>query len=257
VSRPIRSLFLVCWPASWVPPDTQRCPCAADLFCSSTTWAASSAFCKLPTTRNQDVCHHVVYMAFSAIFFAFYVAHRSPPPHGHHQERARHRRGDRLIPGRPGIFQCGGAWFGILLYWRAVGTFKDPNVFATYLLFPGVMLVQGFLLGTHATNSFRWSSVHCSRRFIFGVFPRGMDQLPGFHGMMVALTFILTTCCPDRSRIILITVFGVLGLRSCCHAAFGRRRARFVSGSLHSVKDYDSGEKGALRQPAQQHPPFA
>ena len=48
------------------------------------------------------------YMAFSAIFLAFYVALRSASPHGHCQKRACHCRGDRIAFGNSWLFRCGG-----------------------------------------------------------------------------------------------------------------------------------------------------
>ena len=132
------------------------------------------------------------------------------------------------------------------LYWRAVGTFKDPNVFATYLLFPGVMLVQGFLLGTHRHKFISMIGLFIILAALFLAFSRGAwISFLVSTTMMVALTFILTPAAGTRSRIVLITLFGVIGLAVLLAMLLSVEGVRdLFLDRFTLVKDYDSGEKG-------------
>ena len=186
------------------------------------------------------------YMAFSAIFFAFYVAHDP-------LRRMAIIRNALIIAaviasslGVLGYFNVAGLGSAFSLYWRAVGTFKDPNVFATYLLFPGVMLVQGFLLGTHRHKFISMVGLFIVLAALFLAFSRGAwISFLVSTAMMVALTFILTPVARTRSRIILITIFGVIGLAVLLAMLLSVEGVRdLFLDRFTLVKDYDSGEKG-------------
>ena len=133
------------------------------------------------------------YMAFSAIFFAFYVAHDP-------LRRMAIIKNALVIAaviastlGILGYFNVAGLADSFSLYWRAVGTFKDPNVFATYLLFPGVMLVQGFLLGTQRQKFISMIGLFIILAALFLAFSRGAwISFLISTAMIVALTFMLT-----------------------------------------------------------------
>lgn len=186
------------------------------------------------------------YMAFSAIFFAFYVAHDP-------LRRMAIIRNALIIAaviasslGVLGYFNVAGLGSVFSLYWRAVGTFKDPNVFATYLLFPGVMLVQGFLLGTHRHKFISTIGLFIVLAAVFLAFSRGAwISFVVSTAMMVALTFILTPAVRTRSRIILISIFGVIGLAVLLAMLLSVEGVRdLFLDRFTLVKDYDTGEKG-------------
>lgn len=186
------------------------------------------------------------YMAFSAIFFAFYVAHDP-------LRRMAIIRNALVIAaviasflGILGYFNVAGLGSAFSLYWRAVGTFKDPNVFATYLLFPGVMLVQGFLLGTHRHKFISMTGLFIVLAALFLAFSRGAwISFLVSTAMMVALTFILTPAAGTRSRIVLITIFGAIGLAVLLAMLLSVEEVRnLFLDRFTLVKDYDSGEKG-------------
>jgi len=186
------------------------------------------------------------YMAFSAIFFAFYVAHDP-------LRRMAIIRNALIIAaviasflGVLGYFNVAGLGSAFSLYWRAVGTFKDPNVFATYLLFPGVMLVQGFLLGTHRHKFISMIGLFIVLAALFLAFSRGAwISFLVSTAMMVALTFILTPAARTRSRIILISIFGAIGLAVLLAMLLSVEGVRdLFLDRFTLVKDYDSGEKG-------------
>jgi O-Antigen ligase len=186
------------------------------------------------------------YMAFSAIFLAFYVAHDP-------LRRMAIIRNALVIAaviasslGVLGYFNVAGLGSAFSLYWRAVGTFKDPNVFATYLLFPGVMLVQGFLLGTPRHKFISMIGLFIVLAALFLAFSRGAwISFLVSTAMMVALTFILTPAAGTRSRIILISIFGVIGLAVLLAVLLSVEGVRdLFLDRFTLVKDYDSGEKG-------------
>ena len=186
------------------------------------------------------------YMAFSAVFFSFYIAHDPL------RRMAIVKNGlviaavTASILGILGYFDVAGLGGTFSLYWRAVSTFKDPNVFATYLLFPGVMLVQGFLLGTQRHKFISMIGLFLILAALFLAFSRGAwISFVVSSAMMVALTFMLTPSAGTRSRIVMITVCGVAGLAvllALLLSAEGIRELFLDRFTL--VKQYDSGEKG-------------
>ena len=186
------------------------------------------------------------YMAFSAVFFSFYVAH---DPLG----RMAIIRNALVIAavvvsllGILGYFNVAGLGQSFSLYWRAVGTFKDPNVFATYLLFPGVMLVQGFLLGAYRYKFISMIALFIVLAALFLAFSRGAwISFLLSTTLMVALTFVLTPAAGTRSRIILISIFGAIGLAILLTMLLSVEGVReLFLDRFTLVKDYDSGEKG-------------
>ena len=186
------------------------------------------------------------YMAFSAIFFAFYVAHDP-------LRRMAIIKNALIIAaviastlGILGYFDVAGLADSFSLYWRAVSTFKDPNVFATYLLFPGAMLVQGFLLGTQRHKFISMIGLFIILAALFLAFSRGAwISFLVSSVMIVVLTFMLTPAMHTRSRIIQITLSGVIGLAvllALLLSVEGIRELFFDRFTL--VKEYDTGEKG-------------
>lgn len=186
------------------------------------------------------------YMAFSAVFLSFYVAHDPLRSMAIIRNALVIAAVVVSLLGVLGYFNVAGLGESFSLYWRAVGTFKDPNVFATYLLFPGVMLVQGFLLGTQRHKSISMIALFIILAALFLAFSRGAWISFLFSAaLMVVLTFILTPAAGTRSRIILITIFGGFGLAVLLTMLLSVEGIReLFLDRFTLVKDYDSGEKG-------------
>ncbi len=186
------------------------------------------------------------YMACSAVFLAFYIAHDPL------RRMAIVKNGlviaavTASILGILGYFDVAGLGGTFSLYWRAVSTFKDPNVFATYLLFPGVMLVQGFLLGTQRHKFISMIGLFLILAALFLAFSRGAwISFVVSSAMMVALTFILTPSAGTRSRIVLISLFGAICLTALVIWLLSVEGVReLFLDRFTLVKQYDSGEKG-------------
>lgn len=96
-------------------------------------------FSFLQVTGDQKAMMFVIasfYMALTAVFFSFYVAHDPLRRMATIKNALVIAAVVASLLGVLGYFNVAGLGKSFSLYWRAVGTFKDPNVFATYLLFP-------------------------------------------------------------------------------------------------------------------------
>ena len=186
------------------------------------------------------------YMAATGIFFALYVA----------QDTLRHMAVIKsgwvfgaTIAGALGIvgaLNIGGLESIFTLYGRATGGFKDPNVSATYLILPAIMLIHGFLTGTQRHKFIALISLFVILAGLFLAFSRGAwINLTAATFLMVILTFALSPALHLRSRIIIITIIGALmvtGLLAILLSQSGFREI-FLD-RLTLVKDYDAGETG-------------
>jgi hypothetical protein len=186
------------------------------------------------------------YMAFSAIFLAFYVAYDP-------------LRRMAVIKNALVIAAVIASLLGILGYFgvaglgkvfsqniRASSTFKDPNVFATYLIFPGVMLVQGFLLGTQRQKFISLIALFTIFAALFLAFSRGawISFLVSAI-MVVGLHFLLAPAAKTRRRILLLTISGAIGLAILLAILLSVEGIRdLFLDRFTLVKDYDAGEKG-------------
>ena len=186
------------------------------------------------------------YVAFAAIFFAFYIAHDP-------QRRMAIVKNALVIAavvasllGILGYFNVAGFGEAFSLYSRAVSSFKDPNVFATYLLFPGLMLVQGFLLGTQRHKFISLIALFLILAALFLAFSRGAwISFVASSAMIATLTFILTSSTQMRSRIIFFTIFGVISLSVLLALLLSSEGIRdLFLDRFTLVKEYDTGEKG-------------
>ncbi|MGL4240824.1 MAG: O-antigen ligase domain-containing protein, partial [Beijerinckiaceae bacterium] len=77
------------------------------------------------------------------------------------------------MTGIVGYFDIAGSGELLTRYGRAMGTFKDPNVFSTYLILPFVFLVQGFVLGDHTRPIVAFLSLLIISAGLFLSFSRG------------------------------------------------------------------------------------
>ena len=99
----------------------------------------------------------------------------------------------------------------LLLYDRARGTFKDPNVLGAFLIFPTLLALQPIIAGT-----FRQA---VKGTFLLGLFVPAIllsfsraawGQIVYTALIMLALTFITTRSPSQRTRIVLLSVTGVV-----------------------------------------------
>ena len=187
-----------------------------------------------------------IYMAVSAVFFAFYVAHDPVPRMALIKNALVVAAFIVAALGLAGMANIAGLGNVLTLYGRAVGTFKDPNVFATFLLLPGVMLVQGFLLGTQRHKLISGVGLFVILGGLFFAFSRGAwISFIGASAMMTGLTFILSPSKHMRSRIIFITILGMVGFAVLIALllSIDEIRNQFLD-RFTLFKSYDAGETG-------------
>jgi hypothetical protein len=187
-----------------------------------------------------------VYMAMTAIFFAFYVAHdpmgRMPVIRNAWIVAA----GIVSFLGILGYFNVAGTADVFAYKLRAVGTFKDPNVFSTYIIPPAIMLLHGFLLGTQQRKLLSGITFLVIMAALFLAFSRGAWISFIFSAALVTgLTFLLTPSVKMRGRIVVLTIFGVIGIvvLLAILLSIPEVRGLFLD-RFTLVKDYDAGETG-------------
>ena len=129
---------------------------------------------------------------------------------------------------------------------RATGLFKDPNVFSTYLVFPAVMLIQGFMLGTIKHKLINAISLLIITAAIFLAFSRGAwINVVLSTVLVIGFTFILTPSNAMRTRIVFFTiaVVAVMAVMLVVLLSIPELRELFFD-RFTLLKSYDSGETG-------------
>jgi hypothetical protein len=150
------------------------------------------------------------------------------------------------ICGILGYFDIAGTFDYFTRYGRAMGTFKDPNVFGTFIVLPLVFLVQGLILGTHRRPVIAASMVLVIMAGLFLSFSRGAWGVGvGAVGLCLLLSFITENSGRVRMRMVVLGILGLAFLAVLLAVAlqFDSIRETFeVRASLN--QDYDSGETG-------------
>lgn len=187
-----------------------------------------------------------VYMAVSAVFFAFYIAEdpirrMAPFANGYIIAAV-----IASIIGIAGYFDFAGLGQTLSPIGRAQGSFKDPNVLSTYLILPCLILTQGFMLGQRGHSIIRIASLLVILAAIFLAFSRGawLSYLASVT-FMIILTYVLTPSIKLRNRIIVLTVLGAVAAAALLAFLLSIEEVRrLFLDRLTLAKDYDSGEHG-------------
>ena len=186
------------------------------------------------------------YMAVSAIFFAFYV---TPDPVRRMAVFTNGYLAGAVIASALGVigyFDVAGFGAALAPIARAQGAFKDPNVLATYLIFPGVVLMQGFMLGNGRHHVVRLGALILVLAALFLAFSRGAWLNFAVAALLsIIFTFALTPSPRLRVRIIVLSIVGLAAtaILVICLLSFETVRDLFLD-RLTLAKDYDSGERG-------------
>jgi O-Antigen ligase len=129
---------------------------------------------------------------------------------------------------------------------RAVGAYKDPNVYSTWLVLPVVTMLQGFILGTLKLRPLSLLSFVAMFAALFLAFSRGawIDAVLGSL-IMITLTFLLSPSNKLRGRIGFSAAIGVaiLGLGLAILLSIPEIQHLFLD-RFTLLKSYDSGETG-------------
>ena len=142
----------------------------------------------------------------------------------------------RLVPGSAEL----------LLYDRARGTFKDPNVFGAFLVLPALLALQMVIAGRFAQAARGMMLLGLFAVAILLSFSRAAWGQLALTGVMVlALTFITTPSTNQRLRIILIAMAGVASMALLVSALLSIGVVAEVFKERVSLdQSYDVGEMG-------------
>ena len=187
-----------------------------------------------------------VYMALSAVFFAFYVSSDTA------RRMALFKNGYIIgaviasVIGLIGYFNVAGLGATLSPIQRAQGTFKDPNVLSTYLILPALLLTQDVMLGTRGWKFLRYVALLLVTACLFLAFSRGAwVNFAASVTLMVVFTFAMTPSTALRTRIILLAATGIAVLAVMLAALLSVESVRgLFLDRLTLAKDYDSGEFG-------------
>lgn len=143
----------------------------------------------------------------------------------------------RLVPGGSDL---------LLLYDRARGTFKDPNVFGAFLIIPAMLALQRIIIG-----DFKQAIRSAMRLGLFSVaillsFSRAAWGQLAFAGLIVLfLTFVTSPSAHQRMRIVLWTTAGI-GAMMLLLAGLASLEpvANLLEQRLSLSQSYDVGEQG-------------
>ena len=186
------------------------------------------------------------YMALNAVFFAALVARDT-------ERRMRIIRSGWIwaaliasVAAILGYFDVAGTAVHFAPVGRAQGTFKDPNVYATFLAPPIVFLVQSLMTGTARRPLSAAACLLVVLTGLFLSFSRGGCAVAAVSVLaMAGLTCMTTTDFRLRSRILISTVVGailVVGLVGRAVTLAPIREVFLARWSL--AQSYDVGETG-------------
>jgi hypothetical protein len=129
---------------------------------------------------------------------------------------------------------------------RALGGYKDPNVFSTWLVFPFVTMLQGFILGSLRIRPLSVISFTLIFMGLFLAFSRGawINSLTASL-LMIILTFSLSPSRGVKNRMVFSTIIGisVLAIAIAVLLSIPETRTLFLD-RFTLVKSYDAGETG-------------
>jgi hypothetical protein len=129
---------------------------------------------------------------------------------------------------------------------RALGGYKDPNVFSTWLVFPAVTMLQGFVIGSLRVRFISVVSFLLIFAALFLAFSRGAwINVVMATGITIIFTFALSPTPALRWRISLAALLGTvfLGVALAIMLSIPETRDLFLD-RFTLVKSYDAGETG-------------
>jgi O-Antigen ligase len=129
---------------------------------------------------------------------------------------------------------------------RAVGGYKDPNVFSTWLVLPAITMLQAFILGKLRINLLSAFSFIVIFAALFLAFSRGAwTNAVMAAGLMTIFTFILSPTRGVRRRIAFSALIGfaLLSLAIAIMLSIPQTRDLFLD-RFTLLKSYDAGETG-------------
>jgi hypothetical protein len=129
---------------------------------------------------------------------------------------------------------------------RALGGYKDPNVFSTWLILPFITMLQGFILGTLRLRPLSFVSFMLIFTGLFLAFSRGAwINAVTSSVLMIAFTYSLSPSRSVRGKIMYSTIFGFMVLAAVLTILLSVPETRdLFLDRFTLVKNYDAGETG-------------
>jgi hypothetical protein len=143
----------------------------------------------------------------------------------------------RLIPGSADL---------LLLYDRARGTFKDPNVFGAFMILPALLALRMVIVGRFIQAAWGMVLLGLFSVAILLSFSRAAWGLLALSGAMaLALTFLTTRSAIQRLRIVLIAVAGIAAMALLLSALLSIDTvANLLKERMSLEQEYDVGQMG-------------
>jgi hypothetical protein len=147
-----------------------------------------------------------------------------------------------------------GSYFGLfgglsarfLLYGRATGTFKDPNVFAAFLVLPGLVILQRMLAGRRSQfigGGFLLLIVMGGLFLSFSRAAWGQFMLCAI--LLMALTFVTSSSASERLRIVIVALVGAMAASALVAALLSMDQVSALFEERASLtQSYDTGHTG-------------
>jgi hypothetical protein len=146
-----------------------------------------------------------------------------------------------------GYFNVAGlaAYFTTFDGTRAMGPFKDPNVFGPFLVLPIVWLCQDILLGHGRLPSAILKLVTLLLAILLSFSRGAVIDAFGSTILLLGLTFLTSTSPKQRGRTVMVAVLGTVFVAILLSLILTIPTVRDLATSRASlVQDYDAGEQG-------------
>jgi hypothetical protein len=150
------------------------------------------------------------------------------------------------IAGLAGYFDIAGLGASLAPMHRAQGTFKDPNVFSTFLIPPLCFLLQGLMLGEQRRKFWSLLALGLIGAGLFFAFSRGAWVNAVLAVSLMAIISFITHPDPSiRTRILVLTTAVAIAAAVFIAVAlsFEGTRAMFQE-RANLINYYDGGETG-------------
>jgi hypothetical protein len=148
------------------------------------------------------------------------------------------------IGGYFGLF--GGLSARFLVYGRATGTFKDPNVFAAFLVLPGLLILQRMLAGRRSQFLGGGILLMIVMGGLFLSFSRAAwGQFVLCAILLMALTFVTSSSANERLRIVVVAAIGGMAAATLIAALLSMDQVSALFEERASLtQSYDTGHTG-------------
>ena len=186
------------------------------------------------------------YMSLSAVFFAAYIAQDPEPRFQFIMKYLYWGATIGSILGLIGYFHVTSFSAYFIKFERVVSTFKDPNVFSTYLILPAVAMFVSLVTGRMKMSLLNVGRMLIIAAALFLAFSRGAwTDFIVASSLALVLSFLLSPSANQRNGIVfkLVLALVAIGMLLALLLSVPAIRDLFLD-RFTLVKDYDAGELG-------------